>query len=372
MTLATLLLVTLVTAQAPATPRTPEAPAESSTVSAPPLVGTPEACSASAESDYTAGFDALVEGRDREALESFERVLSACPQHPYATELLRLARTRLIPGGRLAAAAASERGPEGRSDSGLAAMTVVQTLHGAAQGILLCAIAECSAQGVAAASVLGAGAGAATVLLLAKGSGVTSGQAAAINSGTVWGFWFGIASLLAFDLGGDDAIGTVMLGGAGFTGVGILLALTARPTAGQVSMANSGALWTGVVTALLLATSDSDDTETFFAVELGATAAGLVVLGALSTTFEVSRGRMLIIDAGGIIGGLLGAASTFVLAGENAGDEILVGTAAGVVGGLALTAYLTRDFDTPDAPQAVLTPTLLGRDGMGLAVVGRF
>ncbi|MBZ4418739.1 hypothetical protein [Myxococcus sp. RHSTA-1-4] len=372
MSLATLLLLTLAAAQATPTEPPPKAPREPATVTAPPLVPTPEACPASAESDYTEGFHALVEGRDREALESFERVLAACPQHPYATELLRLARTRLIPGGRLAAAAASELGPEGRSDSALAAMTVVQTLHGAAQGVLLCAIAECSGQAFAGASVLGAGAGAASVLLLAKEHGVTSGQAAAINSGTVWGFWFGIASLLALDLEGDEAIGAAMLGGAGFTGVGIALALVARPTAGQVSMANSGGLWTGAVTALLLATSDSDDTQTFFAVELGATAAGIVVLGVLSNTFTVSRGRMLIIDAGGIIGGLLGAAATYVAAGDDAGDSILVGSAVGVVGGLALTTYLTRNFDAPEAPQATLTPALLGRDGMGVAVLGRF
>jgi len=49
-----------------------------------------------------------------------------------------------------------------------------------------------------------------------------------------------------------------------------------------------------------------------------------------------------------------------------------VGCAAGVLGGLGLTAYLTRDFDARDAPQAVLTPALLGRDGAGMGLVGSF
>lgn len=368
MTLATLLLVALSAAQA--TPSA-DAPRDSATVTAPPLVPTPEACPASAEADYAEGFDALVRGSDAQAMEALQRTLAACPQHPYATEFVRLTRARLAPGGRLARAAVDESGPEGRSDGGLAAMTVLQTLHGATQGILLCAIAECGNQGYAAVSLLGAGAGAAGTLLLAR-DGVTSGQAAVINSGTVWGFWFGIASQLALELEGDDELGVVMLGGAGFTGVGILLAATARPTAGQVSMANSGGLWAGVVTALLLATSDSDDTKTFFAVELGATAVGIVSLAALSTRVPVSRGRMLIIDAGGILGGLLGATATFVAAGDDAGESILVGSAAGVVGGLGLAAYLSRDFDVRDAPQAVLTPALLGRDGAGLALLGRF
>ncbi|WP_163989632.1 hypothetical protein [Pyxidicoccus caerfyrddinensis] len=369
MTLTTLLLVALSAAQA--TPPA-DAPRDAATVTAPPLVPTPEACPSTAEADYTAGFDALVGGRDEEALEAFQRALAACPQHPYATELVRLARARLAPGGRLAQAAVSELGPEGRSDGGLAAMTVVQTLHGAAQGILLCAIAECGNQGYAAASLVGAGAGAAATLLLAREDGVTSGQAAVINSGTIWGFWFGVSSLAALDLHGDDALAAAMLGGASFTGLGILLATTVRPTSGQVSMANSGGLWAGVVMALLLATSDSDDSQKFFAVELGATAVGIASFAVVSTQVPVSRGRMLIIDAGGILGGLLGATATFVAAGDDAEDSILVGSAAGVLGGLGLAAYLSRDFDVRDAPQAVLTPALLGRDGAGVALLGRF
>jgi hypothetical protein len=364
MTLVTLLLVTLTTAQAGPS-------RDGTTVTTPPLVESPEACSASAEADYTEGFDALVHGRDAEALEAFQRALAACPQHPYASELVRLARARLHPGGGLAVAAARQTGPEGRSDSGLAGMMVLQTVHGATQGVLLCAIADCDGKGFAAVSLLGAGVGAAGTLLLAR-DGVTAGQAAVINSGTVWGFWFGIASQLALELEDDEELGAVMLGGAGFTGVGILLAATLRPTAGQVSMANSGGLWAGAVTALLLATSNNSDTQTLFAVELGVTAAGIVTLAALSNTFTVSRGRMLLIDGGGILGGLLGATATYLSAGEDAGDAILVGSAAGVVGGLALTTYLTRDFDSRDAPQAVLAPTLLGRDGLGLALGGRF
>ncbi|MFP2911606.1 hypothetical protein ACLESD_42590 [Pyxidicoccus sp. 3LFB2] len=368
MTLATLLLLTLTAAQAQAST---DAPRDTASVTSPPLVATPEACSASAETDYTEGFEALVQGRDAQALEAFEQVLAVCPQHPYASELIRLARARLTPGGQLALEAAREMGPERRSSAGLAGMTVLQTLHGATQGILLCAIAECSGQGYAAVSLLGAGAGAAGTLLLAR-DGVTSGQAAVVNSGTVWGFWFGIASMLALDLEGDDALAATMLGGAGFTGVGILLAATLRPTAGQVSMANSGGLWAGVVTALLVATADTGEAKTLFAIELGTTAVGIATLAMLSDTLAVSRGRMLIIDAGGILGGLLGATATFLTAGDDAGDAILVGSAVGVVTGLAVTAYITRDFDGRNGPEAVLTPALLGKDGAGVALSGRF
>ncbi|WP_426756848.1 hypothetical protein [Myxococcus sp. Y35] len=335
-------------------------------------MSTPDACAPSAEADYSAGFDALVGGDDSKALELFERALAACPQHPYATELARLSRARLQPGGQLATAAASEVGRESRSRGARASLVVVQTMHGAAQGILLCAIGDCSGQGYVAASLLGAGAGAASSLLLTR-EGITDGQAAVINSGTVWGFWFGVASLLAFDLDSDEAFGAAILGGAGFTGVGILLAHLVNPTSGQVSLANSGGLWAGAVTALFLGAADSNTTQDFFAVELGATAVGILSMAILSKSVAVSRGRMLIIDAGGILGGLAGASAVYLAsAGDDSADAILVGSGFGVLGGLALTTYLTRNFDAPDAPQVTLAPLTTKHGGTGVSVFGRF
>lgn len=371
MTLATVLLLALTVTQAPAPASDAEAPRTSDTpMLAPPLVAAPETCPASVEAEYEAGFSSLVKGREQQALDAFERVLHACPQHPFASELARLVRARRGPGQQLALAAASVAGPESPSTGARASLTVVQTLHGAVQGVFLCAIADCDTRAGVAASLLGASVGAASSLLLTQ-NGLTTGQSGAINSGTLWGLWFGLATLVALDLDDDAAYASVMIGGAAFTGAGILLAQFARPTAGQVSMANSGGLWAGVVMALLLATSDSSDTEAFFAVEIGTTAVGLLSLGLLAHSFPVSQGRVLIIDAGGILGGLVGASVTY-LADENAGDAILIGTSLGVLAGLGTAAYLTRDFDAPDAPQATVVPALMGREGAGVAVVGRF
>ena len=100
MTLATLILLATVSAQSLEAPPASEARAPE-TVTAPPLMSTPDACAPGSEADYSAGFDALVSGNDAKALKLFERVLAACPQHPYATELARLSRTRLAPGGLL-------------------------------------------------------------------------------------------------------------------------------------------------------------------------------------------------------------------------------------------------------------------------------
>jgi hypothetical protein len=190
----------------------------------------------------------------------------------------------------------------------------------------------------------------------------------------VWGFWFGIASIIALDTEGDDSLATVMLSGAGFTGLGLLVALAGEPTAGQVAMANSGGLWTGIVTALFLATLDEGDERSFFGAEMAATGGGLLAFSLLSRVVPVTRGRMLLIDAGGIIGGLAGAALVFSFTGNDLddGDIIFLGAGMGTLGGLALTTYLTRNFDYRNMPEVTLAPTSTKHGGMGLAMMGRF
>ncbi|NOK23568.1 hypothetical protein HMI50_41965, partial [Corallococcus carmarthensis] len=216
MLLAPFVLAVLVAAQ-PGPPTQEGAASSADTVSAPPLVASDETCAA--ESDYVAGFDALVRGEDARALEELERVIQVCPGHPYAPELARLARTRLDPAARLAqdtlarpvVAEPGVTSKEGPSQGARASLTVVQTLHGITQGVMLCSISNCQdGRAFVAVSLLGGGAGAA-ISMLATRSGLTQGQAAAINSGTVWGFGYGLASGSSFDLEGDSATGAVMV-----------------------------------------------------------------------------------------------------------------------------------------------------------------
>ncbi len=378
MSLATFLLVAITATQAAGATQAPpaDAPQAPDAMSAPPLVPTNDACPPDVEAEYKEGFEAMSRGDDADALAAFENVVKACPQHPHAAESARLLRARMRPGARLAEASmedGSPFGPERKSGGARAGLIVVQTIHGATQGILLCAIAECSDQGYSSASLLGAGLGVAASIVGTM-DGITPGKSAAINAGTVWGFWFGIASIIALDTEEDDSYSTVMLSGAGFTGLGLLVALAGEPTAGQVAMANSGGLWTGVVTALFLATLDSGDERAFFGAEMAATGGGLLAFSLLSRVVPVTRGRMLLIDAGGIIGGLTGAAVVFSFTGNelNDGDIILLGAGMGTLGGLALTTYLTRNFDYRNMPEVTLAPTTTKHGGMGLAMMGRF
>ncbi|MDY7230728.1 hypothetical protein [Hyalangium rubrum] len=338
-------------------------------MSAPPLPSASDPCS-SAEEDYTSAFNALLKGRDEEALGALERVLATCPTHPYAGEFARFARSRLGPGAELAEAAlTSGEKPTGFARGGL---VVWQTMHGASQGILLCVIADCDARGGLGAALLGAGVGATASLLLTP-NGVTPGQSAVINSGTTWGVWYGITAISLLDMNDSDAeIGTVMFSMASLTGAGVALAMLTSPTAGQVSLTNSGGLWAGGVMALFLATADSGDMKTFFAIESAVTSVGLLSFALLSQSVPISRGRVLLIDSGGILGGLLGAAAVALVTED--GDPILFGAGVGALAGLGFTTWLTRDFDAPDsaAPQVSFAPTLMGREGAGLVLGGRF
>jgi len=361
-----ILLATVATAQPAPAPSAADAP-----LTTPPLPSSSDAC-ASTESDYLRGFDALVEGDDKAALEAFERVLAACPTHPYAGEFARLARTRLGPGARLAEATLL-LSPEKPTGFARGSLVVWQTLHGATQGALMCGIIDCEGRGYLAASLLGAGVGAAVSWYATEETGVTSGQSAAINSGTTWGVWYGVAAIEVFDIDNEDALATVIGSMASLTGVGIAVALLANPTAGQVSLANSGGLWSGVVTALILAAVGDGEASAFFAIESVVTGLGITSFALLSKSFPVSRGRMLLIDSGGILGGLLGAATVALLGAED-GEPIAIAAAVGSLSGLALTAYITRDFDGPStpAPEVSLGPTVMGRGGVGLMMGGRF
>jgi hypothetical protein len=60
---------------------------------------------------------------------------------------------------------------------------------------------------------------------------------------------------------------------------------------------------------------------------------------------EVSRGRTLVIDAGGLVGGLVGG-GTAVLIDEEIGDRgMATALSLGAAAGLGLAAYLSRHWD---------------------------
>ncbi len=81
---------------------------------------------------------------------------------------------------------------------------------------------------------------------------------------------------------------------------------------------------------------------------------------------------MLIIDAGALAGGLAGAGIAWlILGGTNSdGQGIAAAGLGGMLGGIAVTAYATRNLDAEDAATSMGTtapsvPAVLARDAGG-------
>jgi uncharacterized membrane protein YuzA (DUF378 family) len=94
-------------------------------------------------------------------------------------------------------------------------------------------------------------------------------------------------------------------------------------------------------------------------------------MGLLSVFHPVSRGRMVLIDMGGLVGGLIGFFTPFVLGTHLQLQPVLLSTGVGMAVGLAGATLLTRGADAPEAPALTLAPTALP-GGAGLSLAGRF
>ncbi|MSP15309.1 MAG: PEGA domain-containing protein, partial [Myxococcales bacterium] len=148
----------------------------------------------------------------------------------------------------------------------------------------------------------------------------------------------------------------------------------ARPDAGRAALLNSGMLW-GAASGYALATVVSRDldrategrakTSLRGALLLTGTTTGILTAGLLTRHVEISRERVWLIDAGGIIGLLIAASAARAVSAttnditlpENTELYGLIGAGAGLI----TAALLTRRHDEPaslDEPAPRLTPSL--------------
>lgn len=339
---------------------TPEIATATAAAPAPEDALQPSGCSKRADQYYQQGFDDLVRGDNESAYGLFTQVMEMCPKHPYASEMARLALS--IPPRKTGGALTRDREPakpavaltgfEPEKPSLLARGELVafQSVHGLIDGLLVCAAIECDD----ARAVVGLGfIGTAAIggLSFALSDGITSGQALAINAGTGWGAWHA-GLLLGVLEPNDDEVYPALITAFSLvgTGLGTLIAIQGRPLNGTVSFTNSSGIWAGVMAlfAMNIAEIDPFDDQEFWIGQFLATDIGLVVGALVSRNYDISRGRTLLIDAGGVAGMLLGI-GVAVLAEENP-EQPMVG-ALGLLGtavGLGSVFYLSRNLDVPD------------------------
>lgn len=241
-----------------------------------------------------------------------------------------------------------------------AELTFFQTINGLGVGIETCLMFDCSdARAGVLSAMLGGGIGAGGALWFSA-DGITPGHALAINSGSAWGFWHGIALLNALNVNGTRGAGLL----AGSQVLGTLLghlAWTAFPVgAGDVSLANSGGIWAGLLTLeidTIIGGNRSD--AALWGSLLAGSDVGLVGGALLSRVVPMSRGRTFVLDAGGVLGGLVGMGIQFLVTGNaNSSRAVASSAAVGMLAGLGTAAYLSRDWDLKDVPVALgVTPT---------------
>jgi hypothetical protein len=314
---------------------------------------------------YHGAFEALLRGKRNQAKALAARLRREHAGHPAAA---------MLDSSPLAVRRSRGAHREEPTSSATAELALFQTLHGLALGVELCIALECDdGEAGVGLSLVGGGIGAIASL---KGVGpLTSGQRALLNSGTAWGAFNAITAIIAFDPDDAQDIALGLIGGqVGGLTLGALL-YDRRPTAGQVALASSGGQWGAVLMALTLAAASTDPGER--EVSLSLLVAGDVGLGMgayLATLLpDISRSQTLVIDAGGIVGGIGGGGLGVLISGSTDDRSTAAVAALGVAAGLGAAAYLTRDWDDSDdddgnGARAIFMPAERGGGGMiGLA-----
>ncbi len=337
---------------------------EQATPPAPPTAAEP--LSDAPWSLYHAAFVALASKDAGRAVMLLDSLVRDYPDHPAA----RLA------GVLLAALGAGDRPPAaeaGLGHSGLARGEVVifQTLHGIAIGGEVCVLVQCSGarQEVGALSLGGLTALAGSWYVTRDG--VRPGQAALTTFGSLWGFWNGVALLATRDTDVDEqTVAAVQLTGqlAGLVAGAGLDGIVGHPSAGQVTLATTTGAWAGILTAYVHAMHNFETSQkTIWWSTLIVSDAALVGGGVLASRYPMSFGRVLVINAVGVVGMLLGMGGVVLVQGDDFDARPFYGAAiAGSLAGLGAGTYLSRDWDAPALPLAM---TVLPTPGGAMAAL---
>jgi hypothetical protein len=277
----------------------------------------------------------------------------------------------------LAPEAAGARGRAALDRGGRGELALYGTAYGIWAGVATGILLDWDdSKAFAAAALAGGGGGLALSVLGTRRSPVPSGRTQAIEAGGNWGSLNGglVAGLL--DANERATVGATF--GAGLAGVVGTVALTrARsPSSGDVALATSGAMWGLVTGGLAVAIFGGEDPgeKAILGTLLGATDAGLLTMALLSRRLEISRGRSLLIDAGGLVGTLAGLSIPLFLDSEEPAAYGGAGL-AGLAAGLGTATWLTRGWDADDGRRAAAMPRAFpwatrARDGGLVAGLG--
>ncbi len=211
-------------------------------------------------------------------------------------------------------------------------------------------------------------------LVITSDHPVTTGQAWTIITGLDYGSVNGALWGGGLGLSAKGVVGMSLAASVVATPVAIFVASTQRPKAGDVELVRSSLLWGTTAGLLGAAAFSSSNTSAESAWRTGAIAmdVGLVAGISLANSFDLSRNRVLIIDAGALGGGLVGLGVAILAGGNNvSGQAVAAGALGGLVAGIAIAALATHNLDAnDDQARAPAYPALFARDADGHWSVG--
>jgi hypothetical protein len=262
----------------------------------------------------------------------------------------------------------------GRERDGRAAIVIGSSIYGIWLGVAMDVLLDNDDIRFAIVPPLvGMGAGLGLSMLATSENPITNGQSWAIITGYDYGSINGALWAGGLDFSAKGVVGTALATGLSASAIGLLVANKMQPRQGDVEVVRSGLLWGTVSGLLVMAASGVEGDETVLrgagvAMDLGF----LAGLG-LAASFDVSRNRDLIIDAGAAGGGFLGFGITWLItAGPDASGRALAGgTLAGLYAGMGAAMYLTRNMDRKDDDDGANVAALFGRDARGRWGFGR-
>jgi hypothetical protein len=306
---------------------------------------------------YDAAMSLLLDGKLEEAARAFDAIGGDPAAGPLADRARTLAEVSraLAARGRFVLAEPGTPAPAERRRQdrrGRAELAFFGTLYGIWTGVATGLLADSEDGRVYLALTLAGGAGGLTLALLpTRHAHMPEGRAQAIESAALWGsFNGGLVAALA-DAETKPTVAATL--GTGLVSLGTAVALTRErsPSSGDVALTNSGGIWGLVTGGLTLALLDDASDSTIQGVLLGGADAGLLAMALVARRVDMSRGRSLLIDAGGLLGTLGGISIPAFADSENAP---LIGAAglAGMVAGLSLATYLSRDWDEEESASA--------------------
>jgi hypothetical protein len=217
--------------------------------------------------------------------------------------------------------------------------------------------------------MVGLGAGIGLSLAATSNYPITIGEAWTIITGLDYGTINGALWAGGLDFSDKGVVGTAVATSVAATSVGVLVANAKSPSAGDIELVRSGLLWgtVGGLLATFVIAPDASSTSALKAVAASMDLGFLTGVG-LASSFDLSRNRVLIIDAGALAGGLFGLGLAWLAAGAEGNARSLAGAGlAGMLAGIGVAAWATHDLDAHDdtISAAPSLPAVLARDAAG-------